>query len=207
MKLILLFLTVVISTSAFAVEDKSRFWFGTFSKSELSQRFSFWHESQLRYATDVGATAQFLYRTGLLQKRSDDISFGYLYAFITTSARNEHRLTFQHSQKYNPWASHRARLEYRTFEGIDDTTSRFRYLFRAYKDRRSKLGLVVWDEVFVNLVEDDLSGNTHFDRNRFFIGFSKKHHNARMEFGYLNQFVPREDKDISEHTLVLYIFI
>lgn len=211
MKKIVIVLIAFLSLNAFSAQDESRFWFGTFSNTQLSQRFSFWVEAQLRYDLDDGQTNQFLYRTGLLQKKSETTSYGYLYGFITNNVINEHRLAFQHVQKYGSFSnynlSHRLRLEHRMFENIDESINRFRYLLRAQQESKSKLGLVVWDELFVNLQESDLSGDTYFDRNRFFIGFSKKHHNARMEFGYLNQFVPRDNQDLSEHVLVLYIFI
>lgn len=207
MRIILSFLFLIISLNVFAVENKSKFWFGTFANNELSQRFSFWIETQLRYGLDEGQTSQFLYRTGLLQKKSDDLAYGYLYGFITANGVNEHRYTFQHALKYNALVSHRARLEYRTFEKIEDSTWRFRYLLRYAQNNKSKMGIVVWDELFLNLQKDDLSGNTFVERNRLFIGLSKKHHNAKMEFGYLNQFVPRDNLDVSEHVLVLYIFI
>ena len=98
--------------------------------------------------------------------------------------------------------SSRSRLEARFFEDVSEDSSRFRYLLRLDYKR-----YVIWDEVFINLKKDELTGNRVVDRNRFFIGLKSKIFNSKIEYGYLNQYIPRGDVDTIEHLLVAYLFL
>jgi hypothetical protein len=207
----ILLITLFISSSLYSAENSERFWLGTFSNKKLTDVFSYWIETQVRYNMNQGSTGQLLYRTGVLQKLNDKQGLGYLYAHIQSGSNKEHRFTLQHTQNYGNFAgfklSHRARLEARFLEDIDEDGSRFRYLLRADQLNFKKYGLVLWNELFVNLNKTQWNGNDSMDRNRLFIGVKKKIFDSnRIEFGYLNQYVPRDSGDSSEHVLTLYLF-
>jgi hypothetical protein len=194
-----------------AANKKESGWLGTFSKKKLSEKYFYWIETQVRYGFDRGATNQVLYRTGLLQKITENQSLGYLYGHISGVTSKEHRLTFQHGMKYgalrNIKFSHRARLEARFLENVTDDAGRFRYLIRGEQSKAASWGLVVWDELFINLNKTNWNGDKSFDRNRFFVGMKKTFFGSnRFEIGYLNQFVPRDNGDTSEHAIVVYMF-
>ena len=203
-----------ISNSSFALENNKSSWLGTFANIKLTEKFNYWIETQVRYNLDLGNTAQVLYRTGVLQKMSETQGLGYLYAFIQSGNAKEHRLTLQHTQNYGNFSevklSHRARLESRFLEDdvqSYDTGARVRYLLRAEKLHSHHYAFVIWDEVFINLNKTSWNGNDHLDRNRFFIGVKKGFLNSNhFEIGYLNQFVPRDSGDISEHIATFYFF-
>ena len=59
------------NTNAVAAIQQSGNWWGTFSNHKLSNDYSFWVETQLRYNVSHGQLGQILYRTGLLQKMGD----------------------------------------------------------------------------------------------------------------------------------------
>jgi hypothetical protein len=207
MKILLFALITSISLNSFATtKSLNSAWFGTFSKKTLNQDYSWWSEAQLRYSFDNGEVGQFLYRTGLLKSISKDQGVGLLYAFITTNTAKEHRWTFQHTQTYmnndSFSLSSRARLEYRNLENNSDDSWRSRYLLRFEKEN-----YILWNEIFLNLTAEKSSDNQLFERNRFFVGKKLNILNTKVEYGYLNQYVPREDASTVEHLVVLYLFM
>jgi hypothetical protein len=202
---------LVLMTTAFAVETKESGWLGTFAKKALNEKYAYWIETQVRYGFYKGKTNQVLYRTGLLQKISENQGMGYLYGHISGATSKEHRLTLQHVMNYGIFGdyklSHRARLEARFLEDSTQDAGRFRYLFRVEENTTNTMGLVIWDEVFINTNERDWNGDNSFERNRLFIGFKKPFFTSnRFEIGYLNQYVPRSAENTSEHVVVLYMF-
>lgn len=209
MKKILLIFCLI--SFAHAAEDRDGFWFGTFTNKQLNDDYSYWAEAQLRYDLDVGRTRQFLYRTGVIKKITENQSMAVLYAYIQSLGSKEHRWALQHVAKYGKWLgldySHRMRYEYRNLEDFGEDATRFRYLLRSEQNTDGKFDLVIWNELFVNLQERSWNGDQAIDRNRVFLGFKHKaFENNRVEFGYLNQYVPRDGGDISEHLLVGYLF-
>jgi hypothetical protein len=211
MKTLSLILLCLFSKTVLAADDQTGAWLGTFANKKLTSSFNYWLETQVRFNHDQDATKQVLYRTGLLHKIGKSHSLGYLYAFIQSGLTREHRFTFQHGQTYGILAnfkfSHRARLEARILED-DDTKNagRARYLLRV-EQNKDHYGLVIWNEYFANLNKTTWNGDTHSDRNRFFIGIKNKFlASNRIEFGYLNQYVPRDTGDVSEHILTFYFF-
>lgn len=212
MKLLVFFLLFVSITIVHAKTDnQDGFWFGTFAKKKLYKDFDYWIEAQPRYNLSHGEMAQILYRTGLLHSLWQKTSLGYLYGYIQGGNNKEHRLTLQTTTRYQAQKtfklSHRTRLEGRFFEDNENDSVRFRFLIRADQVDFKDYGLIVWNEFFWDLTDEDASKGEVVERNRFFIGFKKLLlENSRLEIGYMNQFVPRESQDISEHILTLYLF-
>jgi hypothetical protein len=66
--------------------------------------------------------------------------------------------------------------------------------------------LLIWDEPFLNITQEEWTGKRVFERNRVFLGTVLKWEEIKIEFGYLNQLIPRENKTIQEHSLVGYFF-
>ncbi len=198
--------------SSFAAEESNDFWLGTFTKKSITENYSFWTEAQMRFDLDESNMQQTLFRTGILKSISTAQSIGLLYAYIETGDQSEHRLALQHTQKYgaffNTSASHRIRLEGRRFENVGFGSIRFRYLARLQAQTSRSFKPVLWNEIFLNLKEEERTGSSHIDRNRFFIGFRKKiGETTHIEFGYLNQYVSRPSGDNSEHVIVFYLFL
>ncbi|MBM3580060.1 MAG: DUF2490 domain-containing protein [Alphaproteobacteria bacterium] len=209
--IILLFL--LSNQFAFASDrNTSNTWNGIFNKKELVDGYSWWSEANLRHNLDKPENAQTLIRTGLLKKISDSQEVGLLYAFVKTGRSKEHRITLQHAKNYGSVGdfkvSHRGRLEVRSMESQSTLAERLRYSLRFEKQSNSGFTPVFWEEIFINLRRELGTGNRIFERNRVFIGFRvRKIHDLDLEIGYLNQFIPRHDLNVTEHILALYLFI
>lgn len=211
MKFLILFILAVTPAAAFSAEDSYDFWFGTFSTKPISKKYSLWTEAQLRFDLEQNQMQQTLYRTGLLYSLTDTQNIGLLYAFIQTGDLSEHRLALQHIKNFGVYLSgnfsHRIRFEARRFENLGFGAERIRYLLRYQAVTNTSLIPVIWDEIFINSRKEELTGNRYLDRNRLFLGFRKnfKESNTALEFGYLNQLVPRESSTLMEHILVAYL--
>ncbi len=187
-------------------------WYGFFNKTELTDNYSWWTETQLRYNFDDKAMGQTLVRTGLLRELEGrhKSQVGLLFAYIHTGLLKEHRFAFQHAMAYGGFMksfSHRIRYELRSLEDQGSISNRFRYLLR-YSGPQVFEGtkLIFWDEVFLNIDDNDNDYIDHLDRNRFFVGFRKNIAKLSLEFGYLNQWTPRESLKKMDHTFVVYMF-
>lgn len=203
----------ICSSISYAADNTNSFWLGTFTKKSITKDLSLLTEAQLRFDRDQNEMQQTLFRTGLIHNLSGSHALGLLYAYVETGEQSEHRLALQHTQSYGSIGrvsiSHRLRLEARRFENIGYGSARVRYLTRFQAQSKSILIPVLWDEIFLNAREEERTGNTYFDRNRFFVGFRRefKTSGVSAEFGYLNQYIPREAGDVSQHTIVFYLFL
>jgi hypothetical protein len=207
-----LFCLIMLSLSLHATtSDNTRnaIWWGFFNKKPLPSEYSLWTEAQFRYLLDSTGMQQTLYRVGGLKKLNDQHEVGLIYGYIQTGLTKEHRPTFQHVQQYGELAtmkfSARSRLEFRMLENSPDDALRFRYLLRGQQKLSHQFEIVLWDEPFINLTDDEWTGNRTIERNRFFVGTRVPFWDMHLEIGYMNQFIPRE-KDITEHILTLYLF-
>jgi hypothetical protein len=193
-----------------SVDHKEGAWLGLLHKKSLTADNFLWVEAQLRYDFSTPTMQQTLYRFGGLRKLNENHEVGLLYAFVQTGLRKEHRPTLQHSQKLSFWKdlqlSSRTRLESRFLEKSDEDSWRLRYLIKVQKTLKEKLALVVWEEPFLNLTQDSWTGNRTFERNRFFLGLRQPLLDMNMEWGYLNQYIPRHQSSASEHIFSVFLF-
>jgi hypothetical protein len=65
---------------------------------------------------------------------------------------------------------------------------------------------MIWSEPFVNVTREAWTGDRFLERHRLFIGTRWDFPDYRWEVGYLNQYIPRTNIDVSEHSLVVYLF-
>ncbi len=210
--LILLTLFQFSIFKTYAANSEPGAWLGTFADTSISKVFSVWAETQMRWGFYDGGVTQLLYRVGLIQNNlGDKHRLGYLYGYVRTEDLKENRFTLQHTMNYENFLdlsfSHRLRLEARYFGGYTGAYPRFRYLLRAEQPSTNNFNLVIWDEIFINLNNKELTGGQVIDQNRFCIGL--KHGilgNNRYEFGYLNQYFPRKSLDFMQQVLVFYYF-
>ena len=86
--------------------------------------------------------------------------------------------------------------------------NRLRYLNRNVfhitdlKSTKEELYLVLQNEVFLNLGDNDVNGK-FLDQNRFLIGLGLNYNNnIRLELGYLNHFITSSfSDDVMNHTV------
>lgn len=205
---ILFFTLILQSDRSWSAENRDGIWFGTFGRKPITDSVSFLSEVQLRYSTDLGSMSQTLFRGGLVKRLSVSHEAGFLMAYVQTNLLKEYRPTLQHSYAttsfFETQIMLRSRLEFRDLEDNPDSSLRYRLLVRSQTPIKSYLSFVFWDEPFFNLTKEDWTGARVFERNRFFTGLRWTHDTLNIEFGYLNQFVPRQI-DVSEHLFVVYI--
>jgi hypothetical protein len=152
---------------------------------------------------------QTLNRFGLIKKLSAHHEAGLLFAYVQSDTAKEYRPTLQYTYKFEKDStlySIRNRLEFRDVEQQEANSMRWRSLFRWAKPIAHSWDLLIWEEPFLNITHEEWSGQRVFERNRVFIGTVHKWEEIKIEFGYLNQLIPRQNKTIQEHTLVGYLF-
>jgi hypothetical protein len=209
MKFILvLILTLLTLPSMAETKEEQRVWFGMFGRKEVAPNYDLWAEFQLRHDETNQTMAQTLNRFGVLRKINEQHEFGFLFAYVQTGLVKEYRPTLQYAYKnkidINSF-SIRNRLEGRDLENTDADSLRFRSLLRFSRPLNPKYELVIWDEPFLNLTRETWSGDRLFERNRAFAGLRINFEKINFEVGYMNQYIPRETQDLSEHILTLYL--
>lgn len=206
-----LFLLIAPYTTFASTDTTHGWWIGTFAKKEINTRLNGWMETQVRNSFETGDVTQLLYRAGLLYSSSNSSRHGWggLIAYIESNGSLERRLTFQHTFKYfnkpKSQLSHRMRLEGRDFANSTNDGLRLRYLIR-YNYKAKATPLILWNESFIHLTSEFDRGHRQYERNRFFLGTSLPFGTTKLEVGYLNQSVFREQQNTTEHLAVLYWF-
>lgn len=201
----------LFSSNSYAISPEDRTWVGLFFKKP-SKSFDIWGETQLRYNLETSHTQQVLNRFGLLKSINTNHELGILFAHVTSQSVTststvEHRPTLQHSYFSSIGLSIRNRIEWRALEQSSSQSIRLRTMIRYSHPLKSHYSLLIWDEPFLNLHSvQTWSGNQLIERNRLFLGFRKTESSGAFEFGYLNQWTPRANQNVSEHILVFYSF-
>ena len=171
-------------------------------------RWRWWFDAHARFFDDSDGFEQSILRPGLGYDLSSRSTVWLGYGWINTHPANvanidEHRIWQQYT-----WGiplevgkfSSRTRLEQRFVERGDDVGWRLRQFVRWTRPLQSDpgLGLRLWDEVFFNLNDTDWGADTGFAQNRLFAGFGWSFRGTQsytLEFGYLNQYIPRDSAD------------
>jgi len=213
--LFLLFSLFSIGKTFATERSEQRIWLGLVAKKKITEHYNLWAETQLRYDETHQTMNQTLNRFGLLRSLNEHHEVGLLFAFIQTGLMKEYRPALQYLYQNNGIInsfSIRNRLEGReiedskTISGSEADSLRFRTQFRWSQTLNSIYDLVFWDEPFLNLTHEKWTGNRLIERNRLFLGTRIKSEHIHFEVGYMNQYIPRNDVSMHEHTLVSYIF-
>jgi hypothetical protein len=133
---------------------------------------------------------------------------GLVLGYSETGALIEYRPTLHHFYTYKMHTSIfslRSRLEWRDWQNRSENSVRTRFQFSFVTPISSEISVTFWDEPFINLTRDKMSGERTFERNRAFIGIRKFLLGHQVELGYLNQFVPRKN-DQTDHIAVVYLY-
>lgn len=213
MRLILLTITALLSLSSFAdTRTYDRTWLGLFSNRKLEEtKYSIWTEGQARMDNDRFTQQQTLLRTGLLRNVNEKNDIGFIVAFVETDKHWETRPTFQHVYLFFKndvnTISLRNRFEYRVREDQEAKSGRYRGQLKYHRALENKKAFIIWEEPFLNMTNEDWTGNRVFERNRFFIGmglpFADK---TNFEVGYMNQYTPRDTRSTVEHIATFYYY-
>lgn len=193
------------------IED-GRYWLNLIGEGDISKNLRWYMELQPRFKQEGRDFDQYLVRPGINYQISDKASIGGGYAYVRTSLdrgySNEDRfwqqLTYNSSWQNGITFTSRSRLEQRLLDTGDDTGLRYRQLLRASKPLTAlpRLSLLLWNELFVNFKDTDWGAESGFDQNRLFAGAAwNMRPDARLEFGYINQYVRGSRQDSMNHVL------
>lgn len=203
------------------VEEDGRFWLNLTMEGSLSQehKLGWYLELQPRFKEEGREHDQTLIRPAINYKLSDRASIWLGYADVRTHAasgtNHEQRWWQQFLYTFPPSANgivltSRTRFEQRNFDIGDDTGYRVRQLLRAIKkiDGTESLSWLVWNELFISTRSTDWGALSGFDQNRAFAGIAwQAAPNARLELGYVNQYVRGENLDRMNHILSTSLFL
>ncbi|MEO0046207.1 MAG: hypothetical protein RL705_1398 [Bacteroidota bacterium] len=232
MKTFYTLICLVVFTIVFSQHKKQdqRVWFAYTGQYKVSDHWGYHIEAQFRMDNQLEQSHQNLFRVGAIYyiSASQSLSGGYALVNTFSPAANdffkENRL-WQQFQVNNKWQegknlmTNRFRLEQRWVEKIgvveenvismgSNYQNRLRYLNRNLfhltdlKSSKEELYLVLQNEVFLNLGDNDVNGK-FIDQNRFLIGLGLNYNNnIRLELGYLNHFVTSSfSDDVMNHTI------
>jgi hypothetical protein len=202
-------------------------WLSYSGDHPVSGRWGVHFDAQWR-RSDLGTIwQQYQLRPGLNYEVSDKLllTLGYAFTrtypygdFPATAAFPEHRI-YQQALVRQSWKSvrfqHRIRLEQR-FVGSATAESwtyrnRFRYLAKVELPISTKDdGYVEWyipayDELFIGIPPNN--GVRPFDQNRIFIGVGRALGGAKVEVGYLNQFIGQGNGHVFEFNNTLFVTV
>ena len=207
--LLILFACVGKAPSCIAQSSELGNWMIYFGQKKIGERWNWHHEAQYRNYNAIGDLEQILLRTGLgynLSENNNNVLVGYAYIHSqnylagedTKESNNENRIfqqfiTFQRFGRVS--LQHRYRFEQRWF---DHQSFRLRYRYFLSMNLALNKPVMgdgaiycsVYNEIFIND-----RGNL-FDRNRLYGGIGYRlNANTRFELGYMNQFLPNENRD------------
>lgn len=209
-----LLVTTLSATNVIAdTEEDGRFWLNINAQGKLPvENLSWYAEIQPRWKEKGREFDQLIIRPALLYKTSKQSSVGFGYAYVNTHRNNgnqeENRLWQQFTYNFEPidtvTLQSRTRLEQRHMENASDTAYRLRQMVRVTRPFASNpaFSLVAWDEVMFNFNDTDWGARSGFDQNRLFLGASwQMQPEAKIEMGYLNQYVNSTNIDRENHVL------
>jgi hypothetical protein len=202
------------TVNAESIED-GRFWFNVNATGPTALENLRWYaELQPRWRYEGEQLDQVLLRPALSYALNKQASLWLGYAFVVTHpdgkpSFDEHRYWQQFLYNFTPIHSlniqSRTRLEQRYIEDSSETGHKLRQMFRFTLPSHfsPKLQWVFYDEYFVNLNDTDYGAVRGFDQNRAFVGVNwEANAQAKLEVGYLNQFVNRSNNiDLENHVL------
>lgn len=193
-------------------------WLNLTAEGSIAGKLRWYMELQPRFKEEGREFGQYLVRPGIHYQLSDKLLVGGGYGYIRTRTdqgySDEDRIwqqaIYSTSWKNGIGFSSRTRLEQRFLDNGDDTGWRFRQLFRLSKPLSAwpTLSPVLWNEVFIGLNKTDWGARKGFGQNRLFAGMAwQATSNARLEIGYLNQYVRGDDQNSMNHILSTGLFL
>ncbi len=200
---------VIMSSSSYAQNSDLGNWLLYFGNKKINAKWNWHHEIQYRNYNAIGDLEQLLLRTGIgynLTENNNNLLLGYGFIHSQNYVDNldekvninEHRIFQQFITRHSisrVKVQHRYRFEQRWVEGAD-LRLRFRY-FLSLNIPINNQDIIdntwygsIYNEIFIN------DQQILFDRNRLYFGIGYRlNQTAKFEFGYMNQFLNRENRD------------
>lgn len=199
-------LLALTALPARADTDDGQAWVNLTVQGPVQGKLLAWAEVQGRFGNDASRLSTSILRPGVGYQLSKDVSVWVGYGRITThnpgADVGEDRLWQQVSwnagQVLGGALSTRTRLEQRFVETGSDAGWRLRQFVKYSHPLRSggDTAFVATSEIFVALDDTDWGARSGFDQIRNFAGVAfSVSPKARLELGYLNQYIDRPGSD------------
>lgn len=215
-----------LCTGAQSLDLNHHAWYSYSGDHPVAGRWGIHFDGQWRRAELGTEWQQYQLRPGLnyALSRSILLTFGYAFTksypygdFPASKSISEHRIYQQGLISWR-WRSiplqHRIRLEQRFIQYPQSPSTwtyqnRFRYLFKAdiplRKDGRGQTlwYLPVFNEILIGIPPNH--GASAFDQNRLFVGIGRVLPMAKLEAGYMKQFVAQRNGRVFELNNTIFI--
>ena len=199
------------------VEDGGA-WFNLTAEGDMTGKLRWYMELQPRFREDGGEFSQYLVRPGFHYRIHNKLLIGGGYGYIRTRTddgyNDEDRIwqqaIYNTTFKNGISLSSRSRLEQRFLDAGSDTGWRFRQLLRMSRPLSAwpSVSPVLWNEIFIGLNKTDWGASKGLGQNRLFAGFAwRASPKARVEVGYLHQYVRGNLQNSVNHVLSTGIFL
>ena len=195
-------------------EEDGRFWLSIYNQGRLPAENWYWSvDLQPRWREEGHHFDTLILRPAVFYKATPKTSLWLGYDTINNHPASN--ATFQENRLWEQWMHQfeplsdvtftlRSRFEQRDRENHSDVAHRFRQMVRATtaSNLHPQLSWVIWDELFINLNENDWINHKGIDQNRIFLGTNWKFSEfSNLEVGYLNQFINSKTIDRENHIL------
>lgn len=194
---------------------------GAFGGTEAKPSpWRWWLDVHQRFGDDIGLKYQTIARPaiGYAFDQRTIVHFGH--GLIQTETPSGRFVTEQRSWQQITWSpdidffglTSRTRLEERFVEDRGETGLRLRQFFRLTEplDAESRFSVIGWEEAFFDLNATRYGQNVGFTQNRLFVGLGWRPEGwkaARVEIGYVNQYLRRSGDDAMNHILSASLFL
>lgn len=206
-------LLAMTNVNAETIED-GRIWLNLNAQGAIGDtNFNWYAELQPRWREEGDHFDQLIIRPALFYKLDTKSSVWLGYVKVVNHpagkpTREENRLWQQFTYNFDKIGSvaiqSRTRLEQRRLEDASDTEHRLRQMIKLSMPLsfNPNLSAVASDEYFIKLNNTDWGGDSGFDQNRLFLGLGYKFSDhAKLEVGYLNQYVNTSTVDRMNHVI------
>jgi hypothetical protein len=199
-------------------EHDGRLWLVSVMEGRFAEKLGWWAELQPRWRNEGDEFDQLIVRPAVNYRLTPASSVWLGYADVITvgDRRSSHerrlwqQLLLRGGSPATVSLQSRTRLEQRWVDTGDDVGHRARQLVRLAKPTpwTDRLDALFWDEAFVSFEKTDWGALRGFDQNRAFAGVAfHALPMARVEIGYLNQFVRARGPDRMNHVASLSLFL
>ncbi len=206
-------LLIANMSAASATQNDAQGWLNVTYQGHISDHWKGWAEIQGRFGEDIGRLSQLLIRPGLGYEIQPGLTVWAGYARVESitaaSQIGENRIwqqvVWSPGKIFDGTFTTRMRLEERFQSNGNSTGWRVRQWFRYERPFQpgGDISLVATSETFFAINNTDWGARGGFDQTRNFIGIGMPDFlNARLEVGYLNQYINRiGPNDRSNHII------
>ena len=200
------------------LEDDFGIWAPVIINAPITKKVKGYFEVNPRIQENGTHINQLLVRPALGYKLNENLSIWQGYGWVTNYLPRffrEQRIWQQilHEKEFPKFTLiNRLRLEERFMQNVEGVNLRTRYMLKGiYPIGKRKIwGIVMYDELFINLVSHFGGPQAGIDQNRFFVGLNRKiNDNLTVEGGYQMQYINLNGPSIDKlnHIALINLYV